>query len=283
MIESQVEWGPLDILIIDSPPGKDHTGWWLWQKGSNGAPGYERMIFEVELKMIHSQVIIVISKLCYFVGVFKISFSVQQHVLFSCSHLLNIEDATGSQFPPRNWWRAAVYRSNFVSGWLRFGRNSQLEGLELLVSRQDDEMIPRSPRPTPSAWPMWTKGCSSSPRCSGAIWSMSCGFICVDMFMWVKMIVLNRGVRVYCLNYIFWMFCNAGESYVCNYYPCETWVWWVHATPTHVYYIIIRISYIYLYVDNWCAHVGFWYAIFSRVFSVWGLFSESHPPEMLRR
>ena len=139
-----------------------------------------------------------------------------------------------------------------VDGSVLAGTHS-LEGLELLVSRQDDEMIPRSPRPTPSAWPMWTKGCSSSPRCSAAIWSMSCGFICVDMFMWVKMIVLNRGVRVYCLNYVFWMFCNAGESYVCNYYPCETWVWWVHATPTHVYYIIIRIS-----ICMWIIDVHTW-------------------------
>ncbi len=61
MIESQAEWGPLDILIIDSPPGKDQKRSWKplvhgcdKRVCSNGAARYEHMIFDVELKMIYS-------------------------------------------------------------------------------------------------------------------------------------------------------------------------------------------------------------------------------------
>ena len=41
---------------------------------------------------------------------------------------------------------------------------------------------------------------------------------------------------------------------LCLYYPCETWVWWVHATQTHVYHIIIRRISICIYVHLYCIY-----------------------------
>lgn len=138
------------------------------------------------------------------------------------------------QFPPRNWWCAAVYRSNFVSGWLRFGRNSQpwvVGALGVTPRWWDDSEVTTSNSISLADVNKGLQLFTKVQWCNlkHVVWIYLCGDV----------LVLNRGVRVYCLNYVFWMFCNAGESYVCT----------IHAKPEYDEYMQHKhMSILWLYV-----------------------------------